>query len=122
MKRLLSIPVLLIVLSFNALSCKEKEKAVSLDNPIEITDNSTSLNEDNYKPGEEWEIVWSDEFKADSIDSKNWNFQVEEAGRFNDEWQRYTNSSNNAYIDDDCLVIKVIHESDVHGMDQYTSA
>ena len=122
MKRLLSISALLIVLSIISFSCKEKEKAVSLDTSKEIIDNPTGSIEDNYKPGEEWQIVWSDEFKADSIDTNNWNFQVEEAGRFNNEWQRYTNDSKNAYIDKDCLVIKVILESDKHGMDQYTSA
>ena len=44
------------------------------------------------------------------------------AGRFNDERQRYTNSSKNAYIENKQLVIKAIHESDKHGMDQYSSA
>jgi beta-glucanase (GH16 family) len=67
-------------------------------------------------------LVWADEFDQDTIDGNNWNLQVVEAGRFNAEWQRYTNSSENAYIDNDCLVIKAIHDSDVHGMDQYTSA
>jgi beta-glucanase (GH16 family) len=45
-----------------------------------------------------------------------------EAGRFNEEWQRYTNSDKNAFIENNCLVIKAIHESDEHGIDQYTSA
>jgi len=70
----------------------------------------------------DWKLVWSDEFHKDVIDTNNWSLQVLEAGRFNDEWQRYTNSNKNAFIDSDCLVIKAIHESDVHGMNQYTSA
>lgn len=70
----------------------------------------------------EWKLVWSDEFNGDKIDAKNWNRQVEPAGRFNEEWQRYTNSEENAYIADNCLVIKAIHQSDEHGMNQYTSA
>jgi len=70
----------------------------------------------------EWKLVWSDEFNMAEIDTNNWNFQVLDAGHFNDEWQRYTNSSDNAYIKSDCLVIKANHESDIHGMDQYTSA
>jgi len=78
--------------------------------------------EDSYEPGSGWELEWSDEFESESIDVNNWNFQVEEAGRFNEEWQRYTNSSRNAYIEDQCLVIKAVHESDIHGLDQYTSA
>jgi beta-glucanase (GH16 family) len=45
-----------------------------------------------------------------------------EAGTFNDEWQRYTNSSKNAYVENNCLVLKAIHENDFHGKNQYTSA
>ena len=122
MKQLLSILVLLLLFSISVLSCKDKEKTVNHDTPKEILENPTSLIKDNYKPGEEWKLIWGDEFKADTINTNNWNFQVVEAGRFNGEWQRYTSSSENAYIDKDCLVIKAIHESDVHGMDEYTSA
>lgn len=77
---------------------------------------------DTYQAGANWTLVWSDEFKGNKLNEDNWNYQVEEAGRFNDEWQRYTNSDKNAYVKDDCLVIKAIHESDSHGMNQYTSA
>lgn len=76
-----------------------------------------------YKPEESnWKLVWSDEFEAESINKNDWNFQEVEAGRFNDEWQRYTNSLKNGYIEDNCLVINAIHESDKHGKNQYTSA
>jgi len=84
--------------------------------------SDTKQIEESYMPGPEWQLAWADEFEAASLDEDNWNFQVVEAGRFNEEWQRYTNSSENAYIEDECLVIKAIHESDEHGMDQYTSA
>lgn len=77
---------------------------------------------DSFNPGEEWKLVWTDEFNDDSLNMDNWNYQVEEAGRFNDEWQRYTNSSENAYVEDGNLILKAIHESETHGMDQYTSA
>ena len=77
---------------------------------------------DNPSPSSDWELVWADEFKGNTINTNNWNFQVLEAGHFNDEWQRYTNSSDNAYIENDYLVIKANHESDTHGMNQYTSA
>ena len=46
----------------------------------------------------------------------------EKAGRFNEEWQRYTDNKDNAYIENNQLVIKAIHKSDVHGHNQYTSA
>ena len=81
-----------------------------------------NLADDDYRAGEGWELVWSDEFDGATIDTANWNRQVVEAGRFNDEWQRYTDSDENAYIDRGCLVIRAIHESGRHGLDQYTSA
>ena len=122
MKRLLSISALLLVLSITFLSCKDKAKTVNTDDSIKAVATAPTVNKDSYYPGEEWKLIWGDEFKADTINTNNWNFQVVEAGRFNGEWQRYTSSSENAYIANDCLVIKAIHESDVHGMDQYTSA
>lgn len=87
-------------------------------------ETSSALNKIDtvYNPGSGWELVWSDEFEGTSIDTDNWNFQVLDAGTFNDEWQRYTNSTNNAYVQNGALVIKAIHETDRHGMDQYTSA
>lgn len=71
--------------------------------------------------GNDYQLVWSDEFDGSELDTSNWNRQVEPAGRFNEEWQRYTNSPDNAYIEDNKLVIKAIHEGGEHGMNQYTS-
>ena len=83
---------------------------------------AANLPADSYEPGPGWELVWADEFEGETLDPKKWKRQVVGAGRFNDEWQRYTDSRENAYIDDGCLVIKAIHESESHGPDQYTSA
>ena len=73
-------------------------------------------------PVKGYRLVWADEFEGPTLDSANWNRQVVEAGRFNDEWQRYTNSEKNAYLEDGKLVLRAMHVSDEHGMDQYTSA
>lgn len=81
-----------------------------------------TASEDIYQPGPGWALVWADEFEAGTIDDSSWNFQALEAGRFNDEWQRYTSSSDNAYVENDYLVIKAVHESDDHGLDRYSSA
>lgn len=96
--------VIFLVMSLILISCMKKE------------------NKKIKGPGATWTLAWSDEFKEDTINTNNWNLQVEEAGRFNDEWQRYTNSSENAFIENEMLVIKAIHESNIHGKDQYTSA
>lgn len=118
MKRLLSKTFAILIATATLLSCVDTGKKKNADQAAP----SSTQNKDMYDPGSSWNLVWSDEFEGDAIDDKNWNFQVLEAGTFNDEWQRYTNSSNNAYIKDGSLVIKAIHESTVHGMDQYTSA
>jgi beta-glucanase (GH16 family) len=83
---------------------------------------ASNLASDNYQPPAGWKLVWSDEFSGGLVDPESWTRQVEPAGRFNQEWQRYTNSAENAYVDDGCLVIKAIHGSDQHGANQYTSA
>ncbi len=122
MKRLFSGLVIILIMSIALLSCKDKGKIISFDDQKKVKNSVSNLNEDTHQPGLDWTLAWSDEFDTNTIDVNNWNFQVVEAGRFNDEWQRYTDSNVNAYIDNNCLVIKVVHESDVHGMDQYTSA
>ncbi len=85
--------------------------------------NKSQVMADNtYTPGSEWSLIWSDEFNSETIDTSKWNFQVLPAGNFNEEWQRYTDSSENAYIENEQLVIKAIHEGTTHGLNKYTSA
>lgn len=93
-------------------STEAAEKEAPIENPKSA----------DYDPGAEWSLSWADEFDGAALDTDNWNRQVVEAGHFNEEWQRYTSSAENAYIDEGVLVIKAIHESGKHGLDQYTSA
>jgi beta-glucanase (GH16 family) len=116
MKRL-PVTLFLFFLVLTLFSCSESGKK-NTDHPEDTNGSEANVNETAV----DWTLVWSDEFKESNIDTNNWNYQIVEAGKYNDEWQRYTNSSENAYIEDDCLVIKAIHESEEHGMDQYTSA
>ena len=78
--------------------------------------------QDSYQVNSEWQLVWADEFNQVQLNTDSWNRQVEEAGRFNQEWQRYTDSNDNAYIENGYLVLKAIHESDTLGHNQYSSA
>ncbi|PLX17374.1 MAG: beta-glucanase/beta-glucan synthetase [Salinivirgaceae bacterium] len=103
-------------------SCGDKERQIETVNKTDKINSQVKSNDVAYDPGEEWKLEWADEFDTEMIDTNNWNFQIEEAGRFNDEWQRYTNSSENAYVENGNLVIQANHVSDEHGMDQYTSA
>jgi len=118
MKEFLSRFVVISVVSIALLSCKNNAK----ENSKKVENAAAKQIEYPFEDGHDWQLTWSDEFDSSSIDENNWNLQVVKAGRFNDEWQRYTNSPKNAYIEDGNLIIKAIHESEVIGMDQYTSA
>jgi beta-glucanase (GH16 family) len=113
---LLRLSILFYLLAQTTYLMAETDTAKNIKYP------ASNLENDHYEVSRGWRLVWSDEFDAASIDRDNWTSQVEKAGRFNEEWQRYTPDPENAYIDNGCLVIKAIHESDDHGMDQYTSA
>lgn len=104
--------------NLNAYEVQTKESMVS-STPIYPAKN---LKTDNYCPGTDWKLAWADEFESETLDEANWNRQVLPAGQFNEEWQSYTKDQENAYIQDGCLVIKAVHTSDRHGLDQYTSA
>lgn len=120
MKRLVFGLVAIIMASGALISCMNKEKKNSV--VINKTEDSKTESNNEYQPGLDYKLTWSDEFTGETINSDNWSFQVEKAGQFNDEWQRYTNSNDNAYVKDGNLVIEAIHESENHGMNQYTSA
>lgn len=108
----------LIVIAISAIffACNSNSKS-SIDKPTTLT-----MNKELYNPGPNWALNWSDEFEGNSLNEQNWNRQVVEAGRFNEEWQRYTDSEENAFVENGLLIIKANHESDTHGENQYTSA
>ena len=114
MRLKLTLISLTLILSTLNLSCMTEE--------TQDTNTSTAESESQYDPGQGWTLDWADEFEGDSLDTSNWNRQVVDAGQFNEEWQRYTDSSENSYVEDGNLVIKAIHEGDTHGMNEYTSA
>ncbi|WP_246055333.1 carbohydrate binding domain-containing protein [Pseudalkalibacillus caeni] len=83
----------------------------------------------------EWSLVWSDEFNGDEIDRNKWNFDIgnwitdEEGngitpGWGNNEKEYYTDSNENAFIEDGNLIIKAKKEqvTDKFGTYEYTSA
>lgn len=52
----------------------------------------------------DYELVWSDEFEGDAVDSKKWKFETGQHGWGNDEWQNYTDGDN-ATVSDGTLKI-----------------
>ena len=122
MKKLTGI-LFLAALLFTLLSFTEIGNTTKTHQQENMTKKSSlPADQNSFEPDPGWSLVWSDEFKEATLNADNWNYQVVKAGHYNDEWQRYTNTTENAYIENDCLVIRAIHESDEHGMDQYTSA
>jgi beta-glucanase (GH16 family) len=113
----------LTLFAFMAISLfsSQQKNTHSNTSPMNNSTNSKQSTE-KYTPGEGWTLDWADEFDGPSLDTRNWNRQIVRAGQFNEEWQRYTDSDQNAYIEDSCLVIAALHESDEHGFNQYTSA
>ena len=44
--------------------------------------------------GNDWNLIWSDEFNGETLDETKWSRQIEKAGRFNEEWQHYTDKKD----------------------------
>ena len=61
-----------------------------------------------------WELVWSDEFEGDRIDTGKWGFDVDCWGGGNEERQCYTDRARNATVTDGKLVITA-HREDFTG-------
>lgn len=67
---------------------------------------------------QDYDLVWSDEFNGDSLDSETWNFWIGTA--YNNELQYYTSRSENAYLEDGKLYLEA-HKENFMGR-EYTSA
>lgn len=61
-------------------------------------------------PPEGWHLVWNDEFEGDSIDLKNWGFDLGAGGWGNGEAEYYTSRSENARLEEGMLVIEARQE------------
>lgn len=81
---------------------------------IDTTGYSTPLSYPGYS------LTWNDEFNKPTIDTTNWNYELGGSGWGNHELENYTNSTNNAYISNGCLVIEARKEN--LGTNNYTSA
>ena len=109
---------------------------------IEDTDDNccapTSIDDCGYCSGfgpedsefySNWEVLFEDNFNGSDIDETIWNFEEWGAGAFNQELQAYTDSPDNAFIENGNLVIRALRENslvDTSSQDigpyQYTSA
>lgn len=82
--------------------------------------------------GRQWQLVWSDEFEGETIDTDTWTFETGggcgEGGQLdtdctwgNQESQYYTDGDN-AWIEDGTLVLEAREEAAPSGIHDYTSA
>ncbi len=67
----------------------------------------------------EYELVWSDEFSGNALNSSNWNIEVNGEGGGNNELQYYTNSAKNIEVSKGTLKIHALKEN--YGGKKYTS-
>ena len=61
-------------------------------------------------PKAEWQMVWSDEFDGEALDSANWSYEVDCWGGGNNERQCYTDSPRNTSVANGVLTITARHE------------
>ncbi len=71
-------------------------------------------------PSNPYKLVWQDEFNGSSLNTADWNYEIHEPGWVNNELQRYTNSTDNTYVENGQLVIKAIKTEGESGT-TYTS-
>ncbi len=75
--------------------------------------------------GDEWTLVWQDEFEGNIIDPFKWGYEVNSYGGGNNELQYYTNRGYNSYVSDGYLNIiarKEVYTGSDNETRSYTSA
>ena len=119
MKRVLSGFVIISMMSITLISCIDKEKRKSTDDPKKVKNATSSQNEYTYELGKDWKLAWSDEFEINGApDPTNWTYDLGDGGWGNGEVQTYTNDSENVIVEEGFL--KITAKTD--GAGGYTSA
>lgn len=73
--------------------------------------------------GSDWRLVWNDEFDGSTIDTNNWNYEVNCDGGGNQEFQCYTDSAENAFVSEGTLkIVSKLTEGAVGEDNDFTSA
>lgn len=84
------------------------------------SDNDDSKETPNQNLEFEYKLAWSDEFDGNEINKDNWSFVLWEAGKVNNEWQKYVEHSDNYKVEDGKLHITAKQTSNTN-FDGYTS-
>lgn len=67
-------------------------------------------------------LTWFEEFNNPQINTDIWNFDQGNTGWGNNEWQNYTNSSSNAFIENGMLIIQANYNGNGLANGNFTSA
>ncbi|GGK27804.1 hypothetical protein GCM10007962_22580 [Yeosuana aromativorans] len=65
-----------------------------------------SCKEKTAEPTKKYQLVWSDEFDGNSVNMDNWSFVLWDAGKVNNEWQKYVEDTAYYKVEDGKLYIK----------------
>ncbi len=98
--------IFLAIVSVTYFSCKSEDE--------------TPLDKDPPTTQTEYQLVWSDEFDGTTINKDNWSFLLWEAGKVNNEWQKYVESPDNYKVENGLLHIIATKTGD-NNFDGYTS-
>jgi len=87
--------------------------------PVDTTVNGGYLSPASYTG---YNLVWSDEFSGKTLNPANWIYDIGNGngGWGNGELEYYTNSTNNLFLSNGCLIIEAKNE--VYAANNYTSA
>ncbi|MBS1947500.1 MAG: family 16 glycosylhydrolase [Bacteroidetes bacterium] len=96
---------------------KATGEIINEDNWFLPTDSSGYVSSNSY-PG--YNLVWSDEFNGNSINTNDWNFETGGDGWGNHELEYYTGRPQNAFVSCGNLIIEARSEN--YGNNYYTSA
>lgn len=67
-----------------------------------------------------WKLVWTEDFKGNHLDTTTWNYEVNDKGGGNHEYQYYTARDTNSYVKGGMLHIRGLKED--YKTRRYTSA
>lgn len=106
--KVLGLSSLILLLS----ACGSDSDVAPIDVPPTPDDTDQTDDNDNdtddtggndYEVTGEWQLVWSDEFDGDSIDTSKWSHEVNCWGGGNNELQCYTDREENSFVEDGYL-------------------
>src|SRR5579875_645280 len=109
-----------VVLSnaINATIAKSTGVGTIRNDDNKVTFNNTGYDAPTSYPG--YNLVWSDEFNGNSLDTSVWSYETGNSGWGNNELEYYTSGTNNLSLQDGKLVIHALKQN--YGTASYTSA